>query len=447
MRVAVVSDTHFGDPLGTLVTVERGDPPRIGPGYAPFLEAVKECDYLVLLGDIIDFSVASYPDAYRAAKVFFKRLQRDGVAREIVYVPGNHDYDIWHTVEHQVNVINRLEQGQLPRAFKRSVPAVLDDRGGDGRLVLPDVVPQAKSRDPEPRYGDLFFDNITKEARRGTPRGPELNFSFAYPNLYLVTDEGQSVLLTHGHYFEAYWALLAELGEMVAHDDLNLESGEEGLSLRDMVGLNLPLNQLACTGIGQAQPLTDLAHLLKDEIARGQTDRVRKYVERLEAVIEASTELGWVRKRALLAGIRWTKQRLLQVLTGLESARYSAEFTRRPRVRERFRRYYRYSVRELERLRDEHGLELPLPNHVVFGHTHQPISWEKDELLDAVDGASIRFCNTGGWVLGSRDAELGFSGAEILIYETGVGMRSVPIRAEDVFPPPSAARPASLVTS
>jgi predicted phosphodiesterase len=56
--------------------------------------AIGKVDYLVLLGDIVDFSVASYREAYRQARCFFRRLQDDGLAEEIVYVPGNHDFDV-----------------------------------------------------------------------------------------------------------------------------------------------------------------------------------------------------------------------------------------------------------------------------------------------------------------------------------------------------------------
>ena len=105
MRLAVISDTHFGDALGTLVTNGDADSsPRLGPAYPALKRAVGRVDYLILLGDILDFSVASYEKAYKQARVFFKAVQEDGMARQMVYVPGNHDFDIWHTVEHQVNV-------------------------------------------------------------------------------------------------------------------------------------------------------------------------------------------------------------------------------------------------------------------------------------------------------------------------------------------------------
>src|SRR5262249_9215844 len=155
------------------------------------------------------------------------RAQEDDLAREFVYVPGNHDFDIWHTVEHQVNVINQLKQGQLPRAFKRAVPGVLDDRSTDPpcRLLLPDIRPRPECHENRALYDSLFRDHITRhgggEGRR--PTGRKLTVDFAYPNLYLVTRHGESVLFTHGHYFEAFWAAAAEWAILLAGEDLPLE--------------------------------------------------------------------------------------------------------------------------------------------------------------------------------------------------------------------------------
>ena len=68
----------------------------------------------------------------------------------------------------------------------------------------------------------------------------------------------------------------------------------------------------------------------------------------------------------------------------------------------------------------------------MFGHTHQPIPWGSEELADTVDGHPIRFCNTGGWLLRKReDGRLEHPGAEVVVYETGVGLRSVPIALPD----------------
>jgi predicted phosphodiesterase len=420
MRVAVASDTHFGDELCALLRPgPDGRAAETGPAYDALRQAVGAVDYLVLLGDVIDLSVASYADAYRAARVFFAALQRDGLAREIVYVPGNHDFDVWNVVEHQVNVINQLKQGALPRPFKRAVPGVIDARGRRPRLRLPDVPARPEWHSARADYGGLFLDHITPEP---------LVFDFAYPNLYLVTEEGETVLLTHGHYFEAYWTFLGEWAVRLAGDDLPQERPGE-LSVRELVGANLPLHQLACSGIGQAQPLTAVARRLQLELAAGRTDRVARYLERLEDAVAG-------RSLPVLTRLfrRWLARRaralVVSALAEAERTRYSRSFLSRPAVRDRFRRYYRSCLAELDRLRREHGVDLPAPRHVVFGHTHQPIPWGSDELGDRVDGHEVRFCNTGGWLLAKGpDGRLEHPGAEVVLYETGVGLRSIPVRS------------------
>ena len=423
MRVGVISDTHFGDEHCTLVKApDDSAAPEIGPAYSAFKGVVGKVDYLILLGDILDFSVSSYEQAYRQAKVFFKQVQEDNLAGQLIYVPGNHDYDIWHTVEHQVNVINQLKQGQIPRAFKRSVPGVIDDRRNEGSngFLLPDITAKPEMHDDNANYGNLFLDNITR-ARRW--EGPKLTFNFAYPNIYLITDDGECVLLTHGHYFEAYWSVASEWISRIAADDLEVEMDGE-LNLREMVGINLPLSQLACTGVGQAQPLTQILRTIQMETQTGTTASLDKYLERLHKAIRSEKMLPLPLRLAESLFFRWVRKQFLSFLGSMEKARYSKQFIKRPSVRDRFRTYFHTSLNEIKRLHNEHDLDIPIPNHVIFGHTHQPIPWGSKELLDKVNGHDVRLCNTGGWLLKSDNGSEEFVGAEVVIYETGKGIRS-----------------------
>jgi UDP-2,3-diacylglucosamine pyrophosphatase LpxH len=433
VRIAVISDTHFGD--GHCILVSPGDDggkPEIGHAYPAFREAIGKVDYLVLLGDILDFSVASYEQAYRQAKVFFRKVQEDDLARQLIYVPGNHDFDIWHTVEHQVNVINQLKQGQLPRAFKRTVPGVIDDRCIDPceKFLLPDITPKPELHEQQAYYGGLFLDHIT---RTGRWEGPKLTFNFAYPNLYLITDTGECVLLTHGHYFEAYWSIAAEWTMRIAGDELQLEREGE-LNLREMVGINQPLNQLACTGIGQAQPLTQLLRRIQMELIAGKTGSLARYLERLQAKMREERKISFPVRLAQASLFRWLKRRVLAYLSCIERTRYSRQFLSKPAVRKRFRSYYHTSLNEIQRLHEEHGTDIPVPNHVIFGHTHQPIPWGSDELIDKVNGHDVHLCNTGGWLLNEVNGEAPFVGADIVIYETGRGIWSESIRANHFSP-------------
>jgi hypothetical protein len=315
---------------------------------------------------------------------------------------------------------------------------VLDDRRGDPaeKFSLPDVTAKPEWHDNRVKYGNLFLDHITRrrsERRGQRAEGRKLTFNFAYPNLYLVTDEGESVLVTHGHYFEAYWALASDWLLLFADDQIPLETPGEP-TLQELVGMNLPFNQLACTGVGQAQPLTRLVRTIQREVEAGTLTTLAGCLDRLEA--------RWLAERSHLSRMRRAAERyvlgrlkrwLLSALASSVPARYSREFMNQPRIRDRFRRYYRYSLNEIRQLSREHGIDLPAPTMVVFGHTHQPIPWGSEELSDAVDGRRIRFCNTGGWLRQNEwDSPLQFPGAEVLTYETGKGFTGRSIRGEDI---------------
>lgn len=88
MKIAIISDTHLGDPKSTMASKDG-----VGIRYPKFRSIIKEnlgseIDYLVLLGDVMDFAVSSYQEAYEAGKRFFIQLKNDRIAKQIIYVPG-----------------------------------------------------------------------------------------------------------------------------------------------------------------------------------------------------------------------------------------------------------------------------------------------------------------------------------------------------------------------
>jgi predicted phosphodiesterase len=425
MRLALISDTHFGDPLCTLITTT--DSGRLVPGrhYKDFVRAAgRGNDYLILLGDILDFAIQSYSRAYEVAKAFFLMAQRDNVAKQMIYVPGNHDGDIWHVVEHQVNIIHQIEQRRLPREFRMSLPGVIDARrrGRRGRLLIPGV--SEKRLGGRLGYGGLFLDALT--AAQGRPT----RFNFTYPNLYFVSDEG-SVLLTHGHYLERYWVFASEWGPALVGPDLGVS---DPMLLREMVALNFPLTQLACSGVGQAGPLTRIIYGIQSDIASKRLARVERYLARGERyVLQKHFGGGGIGLRRSLAklGSRWARSSLIRFLRGLQSSRYNADFMNDGDVRTRFADFYMRSCREIEDLNREHGLDLPMPASVIFGHTHQPVPWNSHAapVLAMPGGNSVRLFNAGGW-LGRilPDGREQFCGAEVFRFDSAEGWSSASIR-------------------
>ena len=427
VRLAIISDTHFGDPMGTLVTCDGKGKPEEGPKYNAFKKAAgQNNDYLILLGDILDFSIASYEDVYKCAKAFFLQIQQDEIAKEIIYVSGNHDADLWHTVEHEINILNQIRKGRPPRPFRMSVPGLIDDRK-DSKFrgfTLPGVT--RKRVRGKPRYAGLFLDQITK------PEGELTYFNFAYPNLYMVTDS-ESVLITHGQYLEAYWAMAAEWAMKIAREDLKVGAA---LDLKEMVAINFPLSQLACSGVGQAGPLTRVIRLVQRDAKDGNLKRIKKYLNRLDNEIDALTRYPWYRQY-----LEWLtdmatnnmKEMVIDLIEQMEETRYSEEFIHKKEVQDRFKNFYDASCIEIAQLNAEYKYHIPMPPHVIFGHTHQPIPWKdpdapKTSPYPATGMLPVTLFNTGGWLNRlTENKEEEFVGAEVFTYTTEKGFKSVSI--------------------
>lgn len=430
MKLAVISDTHFGDPdclLATFRNVPNRSDPIIGPRYEQFREAAgRDNDFLVVLGDILDFSVSSYRESFEVARTFFRQVQADRLARSIIYVPGNHDADVWHLYEYELNVIRRIAAGKNAHDFLYSVPGTLDGRTNPvgTRFRLHGIKPSPNYRHG---YGGTFIDNITLESQDDdTCTGEALNFALAYPNLYLFTDQG-SILLTHGHYLEEYWSMLGEWAIEIAGTDMGITGTP---TIRELVEINFPFNQLACSGIGQAGALTRNVILPLQRDARSRDiRRIERYLHgvlaKIDKLIPGKYLLDEIVSDALLRKLR---SRIIDAILTIEPTRFNSGFVHETHVQQRFKRYYRSCCMEL------HEIEPELkgnPRHLVFGHTHRPISWQDNLTTGAPafatgTGEQVQYCNLGGWLRNHSDKE--FCGAEVLKFDSDTqAIRSVRI--------------------
>ena len=327
MKLAIISDTHLGDPLCSLVKKD-GDNYIEGNKYNEFRESAGTGnDYLILLGDILDFSVTSYANTYRAGKTFFSLVQRDKIADQIIYVPGNHDYDIWNIVENEVNIIHQIKKGKIPRKFRTAVPGILDDRTNTATpgLTLPGV---GKRLDGTYTYGGLFLDHITDEPS---------HFIFCYPNLYLATDEG-TILMTHGQYLDNYWSLLSKWAPIIFGSHLKLGTK---MDIQEMVGMNFPFNQLACSGVGQAGILSEMLSELQQQIKRGDITKTKQYLDNLDDYLDDHVfdYRKWYQfhnEAASDLASNKAKQLILDTISSETKVRYNKEYFQLPEVQERF---------------------------------------------------------------------------------------------------------------
>ncbi len=428
MKLAIISDTHFGDDTSQLATTAGLN----RPVFALFAAAAGERnDYLVLLGDIFDFSVADYAKAYQIAKNFFVAVKQANLAREIVYLPGNHDFSFWHIVMHQANVINRIAAGLTPKR-RWVVPAVLDARPdtADPEVTLVGVDvnrARAKGRADEPKYGGLFLDRLS-----GARRADRLVFNIAFPNLYVIAPGGETTLLTHGQYFDPYWSFTMTLAREILKSDLALGGGPDP-DVEDIVAVNFPLNELASAGLGQAGPLTANVREIQAMAKAGRTRDLEVYLHRARDYADRSiTFPGWwgaVKERISDECLNGARDAVLDIVrrSGQDQGpRGNESFLRDPSVRANLRTYLRAGQLEMRSLREQHRLDVPDVTRLVFGHTHipTPIGPTAEGPASPVirfecTGKTIAVHNTGGWLRSEAETAAGRPiGASIIRFDS-----------------------------
>lgn len=379
MKAAVLSDTHLGDPRSKLA---------LGAQSASYLRMKnvilertggKPLDYLILSGDILDFSIASFEDACKAARPFFCAIQGDKLAGQIVYIPGNHDKHVWDAVEWETRIIRRMKRYDDPLPFRRTQPALLDLERERFELKNVQKVPDTD------RWGSLFLEGLFHDKENSLP------INIAYPNLYVKTAK-ETCLITHGHMLEPAWVLLSEV-----FGDVNGLKELKPLSLGHLEELNVPLTAMICTGVGQAGELSKICYEVEQEARRHETRRLRealdKGVRRLSRILELSCF-----KRFILGRIKNAILRMVAEKTA--ATRYDDQFfTKRP-VQERFVTFYKASCAQA---RDMFNLEPP--RKIIFGHTHlalsekAPFSIEREKHgLPDLPVESVTLFNTGGWL-------------------------------------------------
>ncbi|MDP8256113.1 MAG: metallophosphoesterase [Candidatus Alcyoniella australis] len=430
MRTAIISDLHFGDPECSLVGNHSI--------YSDLDKALgADLDYLVLLGDVLDFSISSYQQTYSKAHEFFDRLCQDRPQLNIVYIPGNHDADIWHLLEHEINVVKPVAKGENPRKFRFSVPGVLDLRSTRNAsrpaFVLPHVNPSLPLDDPDKyKYGDVFLKGLVGKCNK---------LLVAFPNLYLVTDE-RCLLITHGQYFDAYWSLLGQIGPKIAPQGKVGEGLPTPLSLSDFVAVNFPLNQLACSGIGQAEPLTDVVRFVQRAVKDHDSKEIDKYLKCVDRIV-LDPQFGFApydpREWATDIGIWYGKRKLRKALSSYGNPRDDNLFLQNEKVLKRIDDYWQMSLGEIKGLAGP-DFKLPEPNTLLFGHTHVPILWENREEVSLPGGRKITAANTGGWLRKCDDNENEYVPAAVFLIEDNGAISSIPVGPQPV-PAPEKSQP------
>ncbi|HHT9124261.1 MAG TPA: metallophosphoesterase [Candidatus Brocadiia bacterium] len=99
LKVLAFSDLHLGEPEGLLndkgpniVDIVVNKVSELAKGDGDLEAGIEE---LILIGDIADLSEAKEKEAYTNTKTFLTTLLKSVPVDKVVYIPGNHDHNLW----------------------------------------------------------------------------------------------------------------------------------------------------------------------------------------------------------------------------------------------------------------------------------------------------------------------------------------------------------------
>jgi UDP-2,3-diacylglucosamine pyrophosphatase LpxH len=401
MKIAIVSDIHLGD--GKCKLVENG---TVTQTYSTLHgEIIKftggaPLDYFVLNGDTLDFSINGFKESCMIAKPFFRETAKDKLAKEIVFIPGNHDKYIWDAVEWETNIIRRLKDHNDPREFRRLQVGLIDY--AQGNLYLPGVT---MLKGPT-RYGTLFLEGLFDKDN-------VLPMSIVYPNLFIKTST-DTYLITHGHMLEFGWVLLSELLG-------GLPKISDHPGIKELEEYNIPLTSMICTGVGQAGEVSKRFYDIQQEVKKGLTTKLGDTLQNVILKLEKLAELSWYAEIFDGVLLKLFKKVILSKAKDVRDSRYDEEFFKRESVRKRFLRFYEATCAQASELK------IVSPWKIIFGHTHDPFPFNKPlEItkhdLPQLTVEKLSLYNTGGWLKG------GPKGAEVFFFDDSGTVSSVNVK-------------------
>jgi UDP-2,3-diacylglucosamine pyrophosphatase LpxH len=179
----VLSDLHFGDTRCSLHSM------RTAHTLVHRLKDYQPLEEIFLLGDILDLQLATWSQAIEGRilngpakravgfRYFLNFLLDQTGAKQVTYIPGNHDYKIF------------------------------DYHSIDRHLILP-------LRNGKKLSGRVsFFRNFTPSFLQGLVHSTETQFRVIYPHHFLRI-ASKRILLTHGHYFDSSQSFYQEIAKV-----------------------------------------------------------------------------------------------------------------------------------------------------------------------------------------------------------------------------------------
>lgn len=324
-------------------------------------EKIQQC---ILLGDIFEFSFASYGLAMQNGRWFFDALIESNLFEEFVYIPGNHDHHLWQQINEHYYLMTALENP--PIHYPRTLPS---------NFLLKNT----------------FLDRLLPET---------YGFQVTYPNYEMIVNN-KHFYLHHGHYLQKLYIAASKFLEETIHTQ----------NIEDLEVLNSPFLEFGWYNIGQAynigrEKLIDrLYFMFKNHNTQALNRILKLFLQKIDQWDDQDTyrrrrwnPLGMFTDSAIKLLGPFLLKRLFFKHSRLVGKHQHASSVRHKRLSGSLSEAVMQYI-------DKYMLPSEKSCHectFIFGHTHEP---ENNFICKDDAGVCYHIYNTGGWVVDQVDEE------------------------------------------
>jgi 3',5'-cyclic AMP phosphodiesterase CpdA len=380
----VLSDIHLGRKTGYLSTEDA----NYASNKAVVLHALQELgpqDEVIINGDLLEISLASFEIIYRELAEFLSVLAQAGPYKRIVFVPGNHDHHYWRFLAEQA-IERKASSSQYSDVSNENYPyCFVDERFSSAAEGLPCRL--------------IFSDLWPKETK-----APEFVVKYPHHLVEIVNAEGNPrYFFTHGHFLESRFrpmnALLKpnHLEELEAFNNIWLEFFDYNL--------------------GHAGRLSNAVLSVVEKYEQANQDAKKLIKQGMSYLYpQLKAKLGctkaWLLKAAMKLGLR-----LFPAVPQNDVRGNPLDAKLEKNIIAYLNDYVigRYTKAKALDLHLPCDTDIPVPFHFVFAHTHKPVTGKGDDMRSViVDEQTYPVLNTGGWVRKDEDGTYKGENAGIL---------------------------------
>jgi hypothetical protein len=434
-----LSDLHLGEEDALLTDYVGEDaPPKAGKVLQELVRCLrltlKACGppppqkpTLILNGDVLEFALAPVSQAAMAFDQFIGCIMPKGdeLFERILVVPGNHDHHLWQTAQ-ETQYVNFLERKGFPPGKPLKEPWHTTNIFVENA----DAVPSGLLTRLMSRYDHLSNQQVL----------------VAYPNFGLVKpDLEKCVIFHHGHYVESLYHLMSALKSKAL-----IPGSPMPLDVWEIEAENFSWIEFFWSTMGEAGQVGAGIESVYDAIQN--PDRLGRLLVdfiRAEAPEHHLPDIPFIDEEKVMQSLFASIARRI-----LKSEKLNDNRPLSGDARDGLKTYWNDSVKsQIQKEIQKRGEELRVENIkeevLVFGHTHKPFSWHRD---DPENPIGIPIYNTGGWVVDTGQPAVthgasmvlldeNLDSASILLYKETNDGNAIPVTVEwasGMSDPPSA---------